>query len=407
MRHRPVLRCAAAAALTLGAWSCTDLTPYRKGGAHIGSFAPLPAGLGTLDSGAGIVRAVADDGSRRLLLTTEGAVIFRGATSERSASARAWTKAALIPAADGSGIWPVALDEAGHLYRVKAGSDLQDIGNRYGLEGTPIRDVAAAGGRLVAFLLDDAYAVADGVHVTRYAAPGAKQLAAGAARLAVRYGNRIDVVESLGPSVAATPPSPTVKTFLVDAPTSVAVTARGDMYVATDSALYREARKPRPAGLNLIYLTHGRGRLGPLVAAGFRVWFADGNTWGTVEADRVLLAETSAGRPIDARWMAGASDGRLWILQDGKAVLFAARQDASVENTWATTIGPTFSRACSECHLPGGRGDLDLSTGSAWAEHRDAIAARVLQKHTMPPAGRALSEDDTAAIRAFVAAPAP
>jgi mono/diheme cytochrome c family protein len=48
---------------------------------------------------------------------------------------------------------------------------------------------------------------------------------------------------------------------------------------------------------------------------------------------------------------------------------------------------------------------VDLSTAAAWLEGRDEIGERVLRRRTMPPAGRPLSEDDRAAIAAWLRGP--
>jgi len=141
------------------------------------------------------VLAAADDGTRRLLLTARAAWILRGNAAERTAGARLWSKAALIPAADGRGTWAVGLERNGRLWRVRPGADLDEISDRYGLDRERIRDVCPAGGRLVAFLLDGAVAVADGRRVLRFPAPGARSLAGGGRLLALVSAGRIETLD--------------------------------------------------------------------------------------------------------------------------------------------------------------------------------------------------------------------
>jgi hypothetical protein len=45
---------------------------------------------------------------------------------------------------------------------------------------------------------------------------------------------------------------------------------------------------------------------------------------------------------------------------------------------------------------------VDLSTAAAWLGARDEIRERVVVRHTMPPAGRSLSEEDRATIAAWL-----
>ncbi len=379
----------------LACLSCADLAPYRR---DSGRFAALdlrresPTRLGA----RGAVQSMADDGARQVVLTDDGPWIIRGQTIERAQGQRHWLKAALIPAADGAGTWAVAIDADGHLCRLRPGVDPEDVGARYGLEHEQIADVATAGGRLVALLLKDAYAIADGARVTRYPAQGVRAVTGGGTRVAVRFDERVDVIDGLLPTAQNPHGTPRGRSFRMKAPTAVALTARGQLFVAAGSALYRENSS---GGLSLIYLSAGAPGLTSVVAAGFALWFADGTTLGHVEDGSTALTTAPALAPTSR--LLGAGDGRVWALAGGQVTLLATNRESSSAADWDNGLGAVFTRACSECHLPGGRSDVDLSSASAWAARRDEIRERVLVKHTMPPAGRALSEDDAAAVRSW------
>ena len=67
---------------------------------------------------------------------------------------------------------------------------------------------------------------------------------------------------------------------------------------------------------------------------------------------------------------------------------------------------PVFDRVCSQCHLPGGTANIDLSYYGAWVARRALVGKRVFDKMPtpMPPtsASSQLTPDDLAAIKAWV-----
>jgi mono/diheme cytochrome c family protein len=330
------------------------------------------------------VLAAADDGTRRLLLTAQAAWILRGSAAERTAGARPWTKAALIPAADGRGTWAVGLDRDGRLWRVRPGADLEEISDRYALDRERIHDLAAAGGRLVAFLLEGTVAVADGRRVLRFPAPGARALTGGGRQLALRFDQRI---ETLDLNKLEAPPR---RSYAIRA-IGAGVDARGTLHAATGKAVYRA----EGGTLRLVYAASDRIRW--LQAAGPRVWFADGATLLALD-EGVAVAQGAAApeHPV------AAADGSLWLIDGGRPTRLVPSQATAAEERWAQAIRPIFTGACGECHRPDGKAGVDLSTAAAWLTARDEIRERVVVRHTMPPAGRSLSEDDRATIAAWV-----
>jgi mono/diheme cytochrome c family protein len=334
------------------------------------------------------VLAAADDGTRRLLLTAQGAWVLRGGAAERSPGARAWVKAALVPAADGRGTWAVGLDRGGRLWRVRPGTDLEEISDRYGLGGERIHDVAAAGGRLVAFLLDGVVAVADGRRVLRYPATGARRVGGGGKRVAVLYA---DGVEALDFAAVATDARPRRRRY--DLPAQAAeLDSSGTLFVGTPAAVYRADG----AVLRLAY--RARSRIHWLSAAGPRVWFADGDTL-LAFADGVAAAQGAAARAAPG---IAAGDGSLWTITEGRPAHVIPAHASAAEDRWEASIRPIFRTACVECHRPEGKSGVDLSSAAAWLLARDEIRERVVVRRTMPPAGRALSEESRAAIAAWL-----
>jgi hypothetical protein len=360
--------------------ACASGAPFTRAGAPV--MVVRTEAVTALE--AEPVLAAADDGTRRLLLTAQAAWILRGNAAERTAGARPWIKAALIPAADGRGTWAVGLDRDGRLWRVRPGADLDEISERYGLDRQAIRDVAAAGGRLVAFLLDGAVAVADGRRVLRFPAPGARALAGGGRLLALVFADRI---ETLDLTKLEAPPR---RSYLIRS-IGAGIDARGTLHAATARGVYRAGG----GALRLLYAASDRIRW--LAAAGPRAWFADGSTLLAVD-DGVAVAQGAAA-PDDP---VAAGDGGLWVIDHGRPSRVVPSQATAAEERWAQLVRPIFSGACGECHRPDGKSGVDLSTAAAWLGARDEIRERVVVRHTMPPAGRSLSEDDRATIAAWI-----
>ena len=118
----------------------------------------------------GKVAAVAELGDDTLVLSDQGALVFTGGVLLSSdAITKRWRQAAVIPAGDLAGEWLTAVDGAGALRRLRNRSTMETISDRYGLGGSPVRELAPLGGGRVAFALEQGgLAVADGQTVKRY-----------------------------------------------------------------------------------------------------------------------------------------------------------------------------------------------------------------------------------------------
>jgi mono/diheme cytochrome c family protein len=384
-----LLTAAARASLLACALGCAGRASRPGAGAPVVVLrAERPAALdGTQER----VLAVADDGTRRVLLTDQAAWVLRGSAAERTAGGRAWTTAALIPAADGRGTWCVGLDEGGRLLRVRPGAELEEISDRYGLGHTRIRAVAPAGGRLVAFLLDDVLAIADGRRVLRYPAPGARSLGAGARKVALVLADRVDTFD-LAPLLGRKNDQVQRRSYAVRDALAAGVDSRGELVVATRTAAFRT----QDAVLRLLYRADSAAGIAWMAVAGTRVWLVDGDT--LLVADEGPVAVAQGGPEAAVRAAAAAGDGSLWVLGDSGAARFVPDRPSAAEARWDEAVRPRFARACGECHAADGKSGVDLSTAAAWLASRDEIQERVVARRTMPPTGRVLSEDDRSAI---------
>jgi mono/diheme cytochrome c family protein len=376
---------APALVLALACCACASRAPYTRAGGKLGVLVVRTESPAALDGER--VIAAADDGTRRLLLTAQGAWVLRGSAAERTPGARRWKKAALIPAADGRGTWCVGLDQAGRLWRVRPGADLEEASDRYGLGHEQIHDVASAGGRLVAFLVDGAVAVADGRRVLRFPAPGARSIAGGGRLVALVFPDRVETLDFS----QRQDDRPRRRRYPLAA-RAAGVDARGALYAATDRAVYRA----EAGTLRLAYVADAGIRW--LTAAGPRVWFADGETLLSLD-DSVAVTQPA---PLPAANASAAGDGSLWMVGQGRPTRIVPSQASATDERWARQVSPVFASACSECHRPDGKSGVDLSTASAWLEARDEILQRVVVRRTMPPAGRAMSEEDRATIAAWM-----
>ncbi|WP_437305387.1 c-type cytochrome [Sorangium sp. So ce388] len=349
---------------------------------------PAPGELGP-------VRALADDGRRVVLFHDGAAAIFvDGALARVDRAPHRWASAAALPAPDGHGTWIVGVDAEGRLLRLPGEGSFEPVSDRYGLERAAVRAALGLGGGGAAFALDGEIAVADGALVTRYATGPLAAFAAGGGRVAFAPGGDGlapggDGLRALDVATRALRAYP-----LPDGPAPLlAVTGAGALVAATPAALYAEDG----AGVLRLRL-QASAALHGLAASGDRVWFADGDELGVLDA--AGARETRGARlPRDGR-LIGSPSGDVWLLASGALRRFAAAE-GHAGPAW-DEIARVFTRACAPCHLPRGEGGVDLSTGAAWTSRRDAIARRVIEERTMPPPGRALSEADRARIRAFV-----
>jgi mono/diheme cytochrome c family protein len=363
----------------------------------------VPWNLANQDVGK--VAAVAELYEDTVVLGDQGAQVFTGGlVVATDTSARSWRGATVIPAGDLSGQWLVAIDDKGRLLRLRNRRTLEEVGDRYGLAGTPLAAVAALGSGLTGFALASDLAVADGTRVTRY--PGGLTGLAGAGGRAaglVDGGVRVfELAPGDGTGMAADPASAQVHDFAVPGAVAVTFDARARLVVATADTLYSENDG---GALDRIYRSPDAPIHG-LSTSGAVVWAAIGDT--LAELTGAELRQSAGGTlAADAR-LVGSPSGDVWALESGalRRLGEAASGGGADQQLWQNTVLPIFTRVCSLCHLPGGSSGIDLSTYKAWADRRALVNQRVLvgKPSPMPPAGAGmLTDDERAALQAWIA----
>jgi mono/diheme cytochrome c family protein len=387
----------AVAAMALVAVGCAGAVRYARTGAGAAPLAVRAVDWNPARAPIASVSALADDGEVVLLLGGTQATLMRAGAAVARADGGPWRDAAVIPAADGSGSWRVAVDDRGRVVRLRAGGGVERIGERWGLGAGGVRALVAAGGRRVAFLGADALMVADGANVERLSlaaiagASSVQSIAGGGGRIALLVDERgvagVRVLDAATHSLRA---------FPIRA-RAIALDDTGRLAALTDRALYVEDERGQ---LVLRYLSDARALHG-LAAGSGRAWFGDGERLGVVEGAEVAL--TRDARLAPAATLRASPTGDVWALGGG-ALDRWARDDAALTpvERWTRLVAPVFARSCSACHLPGGKAGLDLSLPAAWSSERDSIRLRVLDKHTMPPPDHPLADADREAIHRWL-----
>ena len=368
--------------------ACAGELPRAENGAPIASLVVRAVEWNVNKVPLTAVRGVADDGPVVVVLSDHAASVFlAGALVATDVAHEGWTSAGVLPGADGTPRWILGVDGKGRVEYLRNGAAFEDVSPRYGLDGVPVRALAALGGKSVVLQLDRELAVADGRHVTRFKAGPFAQVVAGAGLAVGVNAGGLQVFRTNDRSVSSYP-LPQV--------TSAAVGPDGRVYAATTTGIYAN---DAAAGLSLVFRDPAAGIHG-LVASGNRVWFADGRELGVVDGDRVALTH-GAHLGSDAR-LAPSASGDVWVIDDvGVTRYQPSVATPSEQARWSTIIAPAFARSCAACHLPGGRAGLDLSVPAAWETNRAAILQRVVVAKTMPPDGRPMLESDRAAVKAW------
>lgn len=338
----------------------------------------------------GKIAAVTDLADTAAVFSDKGLTeLVAGAVSATDLSVVAWESAGVIPAADGEGQWIVGVDATGAVYTIDAETQLQNVSDRWGLIGQHVHGVASLGGSGVAFQLDGGLAVADGATVTSYAVSMAGMTGA-KGRVAGVSDGKFHVFDlGTGKDSAFSVPDASFVTF----------DDSGKLVGATHHALYMEDDKGGMARLIDLGTTNVHG----LAGAPSGVWVAMDGEVGLLSGS--TLGESSgAGLPADAELIASSS-GDVWALSQGKLLRYSAASPGD-QSLWQSTVQPVFDRVCSQCHLPGGSANIDLSYYGAWVARRQLIDQRVFDKMPtqMPPTSASvqLTTDDLAAIKAWI-----
>ena len=354
---------------------------------------PAPPIAATATATLGLVaEQLVDQGDTTYVFAHDKIVVARGdiaittinvECSQCPAGERAWTGAASIAALDGAGRWIVASRYDGTLWRVRLDGDLEPLGARFGLRDK-ITGIAAAGSTIAIGLANGTAVTTDGKHVARYPTTG--RLAVARDRVAIGTEHAVelwDLARGTSQTFSIANGSP----MFVDADSKASrlvVTTRGALWLERAGALH-------PLGVPT----------GAAVAiAGARLWTLAGADLRVLVGDQLVPTVHTA---APGGLLFGSPTGDVWVTTaDAKTALRRYSIDRGVDPRWQHLVSPVFQRVCSHCHLPGGDGDLDLSTPEAWRTERDEIVQRVIVDRTMPPAGTTLADPDRAAVASWL-----
>jgi hypothetical protein len=336
----------------------------------------------------GRIASLSEDGENVIVFSDHGAsVLAGGAVALNDPSVTTWHGAARIPAADGDGEWSVGIDAQGQLYRLRGGTTLENVSDRYGLAGEQVSAALGLGAPYVAFALGKKLAVADGTAVTRYDVPAAQSLA-GDRRM---DGSRqLAAVAADGAVRALDLPKHSLSALSIhDA--SAATYLDGELLIQTAEAVHVEH------GGSLQVRYRAKSTLHGLAHSAGRIWLADGKQLCAVDNGAIAC---SSGDPIASNsTLIASSSGDVWVLTDGALARYGVPTSGDEAN-WLAGPFTVYARVCSACHAPGGTAGIDLSTYSGWASRRMAIYLQVVMFRTMPP-DRVLDEADRMTIAAW------
>lgn len=334
----------------------------------------------------GTVAAVAEVGDATVVYSNKGALVFNGgAISASDPSVNAWTYAATIPAGDKSGTtWAVGLDEKGRVLRLEARMLLEDVSDRYGLEGVKVLGVVNMG-QWVGFALENEFAIADGDAVVRY--DGALHAIAGGP-------GRFAGIKADGSVLLFDAHTSNVATFHIGGANATAIDAGGRLVVAGSEGVFVQPLPDVGTDLRKAFDTHGAPVHG-MVLSGSRVWFGFGSELGSLDPQGAYKTQ-NANLPADAQLFASPS-GDVWALSGGKLTRFTIPVTGD-EAVWRKTVQPVYVRVCADCHAPGASSGIDLSSYGAWSTRKALVYDRVIVKKNMPQ-GRTLNDADFQAIQ--------
>jgi mono/diheme cytochrome c family protein len=224
----------------------------------------------------------------------------------------------------------------------------------------------------------------DRAHVARFPADAPGSVIASRDRVAVRRGDQLDVWDLADLTHAGyTVPGALAAAFVDRSRRSgpSGPSRRGVLVVATRSALYVEAagglhRQPAPADIRA------------LAAAGSRLWVATARGIFVVDGGAFVPTAVDA---TAADHLFGLAGGDL-VLAAPAGLVRLSIGGAEHDPRWEAEVRPIFQRVCAKCHRPGGSARVDLSTPAAWRTEHAELVHRVVETHTMPPAGTPLGD---------------
>lgn len=372
---------------------CGDASePSSEGGVRFGEdVAPEPVTVRPIEWNAamadlGMLTAVVESGDDVAVFGERGMQwLSGGALLARDGRVMMWRDAASVPAGDGSaGRWVLAVDGAGHVWRVRDRMTLEDVTGRYGLGDLSVRSVTALDDTRTVFGTDAGFAVADGNRVLRWNDPLFASVVAGGGRVAARTMSGLRAFDVMTMRFVD---------YAVPGASAAAVDPDGKLVVGTaQGALWREGAM----GSLAVGAPTVRGAVRSLARAGSNLWVLAGGSLGVFDATEGVRLAAGVTVPEGSR-LVGSPGGGVWVLGDGRLSRYALSVDPLVDQ-WEREVRPIFARRCTPCHLPGGTANIPLSRYAYWDEERDALRRAVVAERRMPPPPSPLTEEERATI---------
>lgn len=337
----------------------------------------------------GQVTALTELGNTLVLSSELGTLTFvGGALVGMSTEVRSAVAAATVPAGDAAGgQWMVLVDAMGRIWRVRDRGALEDVTGRYGLGMRGLRSVAAMNMTVTAFGGPQGFALANGMRVLVWNDAAFSALVAGGGRVAALTREGVKVFD---------PMTQRFLLYTLDGVSGVALSAAGRLVVTAGRSLYVE-----DASGTLIEAAAATDRLGGVVRAGDRYWLLAGAQLASFDGTRLRVA-TDLTLSQQTR-LIGSPTGDVWALSGGMVARYAVI-DSPDERLWEEAVRPVYARRCVPCHLPGGTGNLDLSSYAAWVRNRANARVQVLDRGAMPPNPPPLSQDDRTSLARWLTA---
>jgi mono/diheme cytochrome c family protein len=417
-RARAWLAIAAAGTAAAG---CHPRAPVRTAAVRRSALAAAGELIAAVELGDALYLFAAD----RVTIERGGAVVMTVPAPDGR-----WAEAVAMAALDDTGAWVVARTTAGSLWRITLTGDLAPIQDRMGLpprarsiaapgaapgavpdsasdsasrraspsgsiSGSALTAAGAGSGAAsdvtLAIALDDGVAIVrDRAHVARFPAAASGSVIASRDRVALVRGDQLDVWNLADLTHAGyTVPGAFAAAF--GDPSGRAGRSGDALVVATPAALYVEAagelhRWPAPAELHA------------LAAAGSRLWVATARGIFVVDGGGFVPTAVAAAA---ADHVFGLAGGDLVVAAPAGLVRLSLDR-AGDDPRWDAEVLPIFERVCAKCHRPGGAARVDLSTVAAWRAERAELVHRVVETHTMPPAGTPLADAERRALTGWL-----
>jgi mono/diheme cytochrome c family protein len=351
-------------------------------------IAPEPDKLGRVAAVAELDESFVAFGDRGAIAVLGG---LPGATDD---IVKAWSSGAAVPAADGTGSWPIGVDDKGRLLRLRDDSGrVEDISTRYGLAaGEQAKALVKADDASFVIVLDASVIVVDVAKGTtkRFDTGPLAHVSATTGRLAGTTATDVRVIDlALGEQGKQTK-------YALSGSLATAFDPQKKLVVLTEHGVHLEGAA---AGVDLdVVVERPDVLLHGLASTPARVWFGAGTDLWALEQSGAKVARGATTLTGTAS-LVGSPTGDVWILGDTLSRVTVSASAGGDEGAWTAEILPIYQTVCQACHSPTGSARIDLSSYSKWMDRRAVIRERIVEKKTMPPLPTTLTPEQIDAIR--------